>query len=377
LVVPSSAQPTAVDPITNVATTDERTGVASGEVVAGPIDIHGRVVDELGRPIRMFALHATHRDPNNWFVAKREWPLELHEQGEFDLVGLAPGRWEITPDAEGLKLRSARLIQFTPEARVDYVMIGAAVVAGFVLDLNGEPLTGAVVELDGERREAHTNASGAFDFEVEPGEHRLRATAVGFGSSDERTIQIGSRDRVSGIELALQRGATLRGTVSDDDDRPLARATIVCDADGLRRFKTDDEGRFEIVGIKPGRLDLHVALDAPELPYPKFGVTTLELKGEEIKEIKLRFARARPVRVVVDVSKFPDPQSIFVMAKPDGGLLTTGNGFMAKSDRPGRLELTLPTFGRFALSLYAEGELISERAIDVPDQDEFELTLTP
>jgi hypothetical protein len=138
------------------ATAELRAPSASSADSTTPIDVHGRVVDESERPIEAFAIRAIHRDANNWFVEERTWPNETRACGEFDLLGLAPGRWEIAPSVEGRNLAQARKFNRTIERRMDFVFTAptrdvepaqyrdANLVATF-LDELGAPLAGWVV----------------------------------------------------------------------------------------------------------------------------------------------------------------------------------------------------------------------------------------
>ncbi len=151
-------------------------------------------------------------------------------------------------------------------------------IAGWVLDSTGAPIEGATVEAaDG--ASATSDADGRFRLDdLEPGTHRLDASADGFvvaGPETMRRVEVvlsedESAASVDDLELVLRRPATVRGRVQASG-RALADARIgvyYLSAEGLsdrlEPFVVDDvtrsgeRGRFELDHVIPGRLRLLV-----------------------------------------------------------------------------------------------------------------------
>lgn len=90
------------------------------------------------------------------------------------------------------------------------------------------------------------------------------------------------------LEAQLLIGATVRGRVVDESGEPVAAAhvrafrTVMWGFPGssLSTAETDDEGRFELIGVPPGRVGVLAALEG-KLESPS---ESLELEDEEVRE---------------------------------------------------------------------------------------------
>jgi hypothetical protein len=162
-------------------------------------EFHGRVVDACGRAIENFAITAIHRDSNNRFLERREWPLEAHIGGRFELPELGPGYWDFAPSAPGLALERIRSFRASTSSPVDFVLRGAVTVRGIVLGPDGRPVAGAALR----PHLGEVDADGRFVAETGVAEIRLRAVAEGFRDSVEVVIE--PCQRSGEIELVLER----------------------------------------------------------------------------------------------------------------------------------------------------------------------------
>jgi len=167
-------------------------------------------------------------------------------------------------------------------------------IRGRVLDASERAVAGATVFVsepgrpDDERSSVTTDARGRFELDaVDPGSW-IGARAAGWRTSKLRY----ARDPARGSgELTLRLGARellVRGTVRDRRGHPVANATVrpvragrplpIWSLDGRAELEaipaaatTDDDGRFEIGGLGPGRVPLVVrsAGHAPHSSNPR------------------------------------------------------------------------------------------------------------
>ncbi len=76
----------------------------------------------------------------------------------------------------------------------------------------------------------------------------------------EHFAQVGRRSPV--LDVALQAGGTLHGQLFDAQAQPLARSSLVFIQNGQRiaSVTTDDEGRFQVAGLRGGTLQIVVGV---------------------------------------------------------------------------------------------------------------------
>jgi hypothetical protein len=373
----------AIDPelASQVEASDSRVAID----VANSIDIHGRVVDELGRPIETFAIYAIHRDADNQFSRKREWPSTAHERGEFDLLDLEPGFWDVMPFAEHLSQPNIRSFAASPPDRVEFVMRGLAVVSGWVVDPDGVRVGNARVFF--EQRDTGVKADGTFRFEVAPGTYVVHAIALGFAPSENFEIRVGTGDQRTGLQLELKRGPRLCGVVLDEAGAPLRGWQLR--ADGKRNFcltaTTDEHGRFEINLSWPDTLDIVATERSENDTAPReYSTTVLESElGEQ--DLRFQLVQEHGVRVTgtIAVSRaadlFHDSQLIHdaqLSAHSLDGRLIGGSGVVVPIAANSSFEMRLPTPGRYFLRVTGMRDIgLGSQIVDVPDRDEFELAL--
>jgi hypothetical protein len=354
----------------------ERTESAAA-APAATIDVRGRVVDELGAAVEAFGVRALELDVEP--AAPREWPSGAHAGGEFELLGLAPGTWEIWVFAEGLRLDQAAVVKSTELERIEFLMRGTALVHGVVLDAQAHPLVGAEISIDGRAERQATDSGGNFHVELGLGEHVLVGRASGFLPSRPLDLRVDSRAGIGNVELVLQRGGTLRGTVLDEANLPVSDCVMTALARPDAVSTTDARGQFEIAGLAPGQavLTLRVPLAGSGQEDRWYGTANIE--AERATEIVVRIARERWVRIAGRVEG--DALDIFgtrIHAVPIGGQFVRASGTEAAVAADGTFELKLSSAGKFRLDRIAMfSEEIASTTIDVPDRDVFEVTLKP
>jgi len=206
--------------------------------------------------------------------------IQVTSQGEQHAVefGLTfgSGRAEIdvNPGPALVEVEHARWVDRTLEMEIapgvnelDVALEAGAAVSGAVLSTDGAPIPLANVELhpaealeDDAGRWLHppsvtvTDRDGRFRVTgVDPGSHVLLANKPGYGEGGpERPIEVGRR-AVDGVEVLLEPGASLIGTVTGLPPSGVARVAISVSR-GLRSRRTapDTSGRFVLEHLAPG-----------------------------------------------------------------------------------------------------------------------------
>lgn len=153
----------------------------------------------------------------------------------------------------------------------------SASITGRVLRADGVALPKAAVLLLPEARGAEVQAvrvrsNGTFEFaEVPPGRYRLAAERSGFvrqvygqrGGGPGVMLDVQPGQRVTGIELRLERAGVISGNVTDEDGEPVEGVPVYAQrvrfvAGGFQRVsnartaRTDDLGNYRLPGLAAG-----------------------------------------------------------------------------------------------------------------------------
>ncbi|MCA8959828.1 MAG: carboxypeptidase regulatory-like domain-containing protein [Planctomycetes bacterium] len=230
------------------------------------------------------------------------------------------------------------------------VLHTAVPVAGVITDEEGSPLAGAVVFLQQQigglespvagTSSCRTGSSGEFRFTgAEPGQrYTLRASKPGFLESACPVFDV-TFPGVTDVRLSLERPLALRGIVVDPSGSPIAGASVgIRDsllADSVerlrRRSETRADGRFEIPGLRPGRVQLLV--DAPGYRYRDDLVSMLD-----------RSRPSDPVRCVLEPSVQLRGRVIDLAGAPLADVAVT---ILDTSEGLRRISVTTDREGRF------------------------------
>jgi hypothetical protein len=164
---------------------------------------------------------------------------------------------------------------------------GNGAITGRVVTPSGQPVSGALIQVSGNRqvRLVLADANGRFDAgRFQDGEYRVETGKSGYltpdfrGPSDSftaRLVQISADARVHDIDVVLARGGVMAGAVFDGAGEPfqgvLVRAMrlrevggrTVAAAAGWPRL-TDERGRYRIFGLPPGTYLVVASLNATE-----------------------------------------------------------------------------------------------------------------
>jgi protocatechuate 3,4-dioxygenase beta subunit len=181
--------------------------------------------------------------------------------GRYRVAGLASGRQTVVARHRYLDEVGAEIVIEDGENRHDFELASGRRVSGRVVDENGEPVAGALVELDrtgGEgylHLEAESGDGGAFELAmVADGRYAVHAAAAGHAWSEQPRPLVVAGAAVEGVEIVLAPAAVARGLVRGFELDELARLEVVAESAGgpERRGRVDYEGRYEIAGLGPG-----------------------------------------------------------------------------------------------------------------------------
>jgi protocatechuate 3,4-dioxygenase beta subunit len=234
--------------------------------------------------------------------------------GGFVLGGPAGHRLDVSAGAPGYLFADAFEFQLNDDGRPGPTLAlrPAAAVAGTVIDGDGEPVTGAELELvvrrdpsmmrieiGGTRSLARSRSGPSGRFRISPIDpeqsYELRVRADGYAPASEVLTGLEPYRTRAGLRIALTRGQTLTGTVVDSDGNPLRDAAVRLAAaaagrglGGMRltqpggdesRFgaDSDDAGRFTVAGLPVGKFDLTVSRSG----FAQRTVPAVELKQDD------------------------------------------------------------------------------------------------
>lgn len=240
----------------------------------------GRVVDaDSGRPLGGIRLVARGDDA--------VYQARSLADGRYSFRGLAPRRYRLSAEDDRFVpwVRSVAISSGQAETQ-DVPLARAAVLVGRVLDEQGVPIEGARVRVSRggenvlrafmraleEEQVVRSGRDGTFRaVRLAPGDNqRLDVRHDEYEDRAIGGISLSPGGTRSGLAVVMRRGLTLRGSVKDEEGRPLAGCEVDLQASrqlragrgGMQmqlvgagsqvRRETGADGRFEFRGLKPG-----------------------------------------------------------------------------------------------------------------------------
>lgn len=283
-----------------------RDGVLPGgvplELVLRPgLFLSGIVVDTDGAPVPAFSVVARQEAQGDFMSVTVGYQQATFANGDgsFALGNLTEGRWSVTVEGDGLVTSEPTLVDLPSDEATGLrlAVIHAATVRGRVLDPDGEPAVGAVVE----RAQASTgwqvetdyypdelravsDEEGRYELTgVAPGELALVAKAPGFSRSAAATLELDPKELRENLDLRLTKGGTITGEVFAADGSAATGFMIMgfqmSDFSQLYSL-TDGRGRFQVENVVPGMYML-VAMDpSQEIAVGEDGIDMASMMGQ-------------------------------------------------------------------------------------------------
>lgn len=212
---------------------------------------HIRVIDEARRPV-VNARVEIHHDESF-----------TDDHGETTRKGVRLGAVHLEVSADGYGPQRLFLDVGDDPHRViekTVVLVPGAPIAGTVVDQDGHAVPKASVSIEQGKWHASVDAdaSGRWTIPfVAAGHVSLTASADGFLAQPALVVTqapSGTRD----VVVPVASGASARGIVIDDHGAPVERATVSI---GDVTDWTDEHGRFTLVGITPGKVEITATSD--------------------------------------------------------------------------------------------------------------------
>ena len=244
--------------------------------LAAEAAIQGEVVDARGEPVAGAEVGAVAREELRrfrWEQERAKAPsATTDEQGRFRIGELRPGeRRDLTVRHPRHVATRVPGVEAPTSEPLRIALVDAGSITGRVLGPDGEPVAGAVINMQGDcmgnvehiRTVPRSDAAGDFRAEgLTPGRCDLVTSAEGFMPAERRGLEVPAGRDLEGVVLLLERGEVLEGSVLDDDGAPAA-AMVRAQLEerggaggagrlGILHQETDGDGRYRLEGLAPG-----------------------------------------------------------------------------------------------------------------------------
>ncbi len=294
---------------------------------------------------------------------------DCDEHGRVTLRGLSPGSYGLVATADGFRTVETPL---QPQAGLDWQetikMVAGAPAEGRVVDPEGKPIEGAVIESRPAsmvsaysprprpaRHQVRSGADGRFTIPaLDEGQFVLRATHPRFQPGESKEVDSDGRSPRSGIEIVLKPGGRIAGQVVDAEGlaEPFARVRINT-ADpgepgaGLRTAVCGPDGKFDVAGLPLLPVELVAASDDASSTNVAFDLS--ERPEYDHVRIELEFAD-RVDGVVTDPDGTPIEDAEVVCVGHKIGAIGTRPVVSETTDADGHFACTGLVPGEYALT---------------------------
>jgi protocatechuate 3,4-dioxygenase beta subunit len=276
--------------------------LSRGLTVKGVVSSAGAGVSEANVSVSSSAAHAEHHSTTT------------DENGRFSLAGLAPGHYTFKASAEDhgeaelhdVDVETAGLLRIALERRPSALLLGT--VTGLSPD---DGLTSVViVEGDGQSEQVSVGPSGAFRMERAPaGRVKASAYAANPLTGTVRSSRVNELVLVAGTEnstvIEFASDVSLSGSVvRDGNPVPGARVSFsLSDGAGMGwSASTDASGRYQVVGLEPGRYDVEVygsgGTFSREYTIAGSGELDIDITGASLRGVVVDASDGSPLRQV-------------------------------------------------------------------------------
>ena len=254
-------------------------------VLPDEFTISGIVLDEQQMPIADAKIGVARTSPRPTLTGS----ATTNQQGEFTVRGLQEGSYGLSAQAPGYTNGRAGRVN-AGAANVEVVMQVMGSVSGRVSASTGQSISTFQLEilrtrrgnqqygLTGQRYQ-FDQTDGTFELpDLAPGSYILLGRADGYAPTYSSSFSVG-RTRVEGIDILLEAGGVIKGTIVDGAGHPVSSAVIsvhgedftldsndtlfgsaIGDPNNMPQVKTrsNSKGEFTLDNVVPGALTLQV-----------------------------------------------------------------------------------------------------------------------
>jgi len=250
-------------------------------VSSGPVDVRlerggvvtGVVHDSEGRPVAgaRVAIDTGLPLPTEWVERASRVETATNAEGRFRLEGI--GRTPVQVSARAPGFGRAEREKVEAGAHVELFLFAGATLTGSVVDAEGQPLKGALVQAAGgglwstSPPAERTGEDGSFVMAgVDPGEYVVMAGEGARAPGLARAVV--EEDADTDVRVVVNDGGFVTGRLVDPEGQPLAGRARVVSFEGLTlpgfasdRMSTEvrGDGRFALGPLPPGALQVRVA----------------------------------------------------------------------------------------------------------------------
>ncbi len=305
-------------------------------------------------------------------------PITTDADGVFEIGGLSPGMYRLAITKEEEMVR--RIIETQAPSTVDVALPSAGTLRTRIIDADTrEPVREffySIESLDHPDVNMHqrggSSEGGTVVSTLSVGAYRVTAGAVGYAATKPVGVRVTEREPTE-ITIALDRGISITGRVSDENDIPIADASIFVESseDHIRRVgpgnaRSAADGTFSVSGIEPGTVSVVVRKEG-FVPFRK----PLTLGAPTIVDVQL----TRGLSLEGVVRRGGKPVADVQVDAVTSGL--GGHQQSAKTDANGRFVLRGLVPARYTISAYTDDTNTQANDVDPTKTRELVLSLDP
>jgi len=221
----------------------------------------------------------------------------VETEGDVHVAGVLPGRYEVFARCDGFVSEDSYgelEVKDEPIAGLRWETTPGSELRGRVLADDPSRLLGIHVRarsIGGEARGKSGWSStekfgpdGSFVLTgLTPNTYKITVSGSDVPEADEPLeVVVPEGESVDGIEIELPAGAVIRGRVEDSAGQPVSAANVRAEGAGWNSAQVDDNGEFEVRGLKAGEYRVVAALDwVAKLRKP--GTTDDDVQGELVQ----------------------------------------------------------------------------------------------
>lgn len=345
------------------------------------VTIFGRVVDESGEPVAGADVALDSYSPTNW----QEQGAVSDTQGAFAIRGVAQGSFTLRATKEGFATGLVEDLEVGTDdlGGIEIRLTPGAAIVGRLLGL--EPSEYPIVQVMAFKLPRQTymgRVDGEGNYRIDdlaPGDYVVRAQVGMSARSAQDTVSVTAAPAETLLDLEFESGLTLTGVVLRGGE-PTSGAFVTAigtDVASSSRGMTNNEGRFDLKGLKPGKHALNVSNfqsglnHIEEIDLESDREVVIWLESASVSGLVLDASDSRPLDGATLRLESLDPQS------PQEGFRMPST---TTADSSGFFRFAEASSGTHRLVAQKEGYAPAEMSltvIDGLDQEGLELRLEP